>query len=495
MKKLITLIVALLSTSFSAFSQDTIPAGTEYKSYSHIYSYLDHMPEAPYNVNEFLARNINFPTDARDQGISGRVVLRFVIDEKGEISNITIHQSVSPSIDSEAVRVVRMMPSWKPGRTDEDEVAKVYVTLPIKFTLGDGRIPVAAPARPFVKPPIKGQVHYTADSKPKPGYSIARFISEVGVYPEDAKREKIQGSVKLKFIVTETGRIDSINVIKNLYPSMDSLAARLLEIMPSWKPALINGKPVNLWDSISLRFTLDGSHAFNVVIKQSISGPILSYAEQMPEPGVSINSYISSQVTSSNIAELVGTKGKVILKFIVTSTGDLDSFTVIKSLNPLVDTLAMTILDGMPPWTPAINAGKAVNVYYTTPIAFNFTADTNARQTLTQSTTSETTKRDSVYSYAEQMPEAGFDINQYLARAISYPPKARENKIAGRVVLKFVITKNGKIEDVTIQESVSPELDAEAIRVIKEMPDWKPARHNGEPVDVYFHFPIKFALN
>ena len=99
-----------------------------------IFSYVEQMPEAPYNVNEYLAKNISYPQMARDAGVSGRVVLKFVVDEEGKIGSIQVVKGIGSGCDEEAKRVVASMPPWKPGKSNGKAV-KVYYTLPIKFTL------------------------------------------------------------------------------------------------------------------------------------------------------------------------------------------------------------------------------------------------------------------------------------------------------------------------------------------------------------------------
>jgi protein TonB len=99
-----------------------------------IFTYVEQMPEAPYNVNEYLAKNINYPQMARDAGVSGRVVIKFVVDESGHIGSIQVVKGIGSGCDEEAKRVVASMPPWKPGKSNGKAV-KVYYTLPIKFAL------------------------------------------------------------------------------------------------------------------------------------------------------------------------------------------------------------------------------------------------------------------------------------------------------------------------------------------------------------------------
>ena len=103
-----------------------------------------------------------------------------------------------------------------------------------------------------------------------------------------------------------------------------------------------------------------------------------------------------------------------------------------------------------------------------------------------------------VFNVVEQMPEfadGGMPgLMKYLGANIKYPEEAKKNKIEGRVIIQFVVAKDGSIKDATILRSVSPELDAEALRVINAMPNWKPGRQKGELVNVKFTIPVTFKL-
>ncbi len=83
---------------------------------------------------KYLSTSITYPREARDYGISGKVVVKFSIDEKGEIENIHVIDPIYPIIDFEAMRVVHNMPAWTPGRQNGKNVS-VWFTLPVKFQL------------------------------------------------------------------------------------------------------------------------------------------------------------------------------------------------------------------------------------------------------------------------------------------------------------------------------------------------------------------------
>ena len=102
-----------------------------------------------------------------------------------------------------------------------------------------------------------------------------------------------------------------------------------------------------------------------------------------------------------------------------------------------------------------------------------------------------------VYDNVEQMPAypGGMEaLNNYIMKNIKYPPKAAENGIQGRVIVTFVITKEGKMTKAKVKKSIDPLLDAEALRVVKTMHKWIPGRQNGKVVIVQFTIPVTFRL-
>lgn len=106
--------------------------------------------------------------------------------------------------------------------------------------------------------------------------------------------------------------------------------------------------------------------------------------------------------------------------------------------------------------------------------------------------------RNSVYDVVEQMPSFPGGISglrTYLNQNIRYPAEAQENCVQGRVVVSFVVGKDGHISDVTVLRSVDPSLDKEAIRVVRNMPRWTPGKQGGEPVRVRYNVPVSFRLN
>ena len=101
------------------------------------------------------------------------------------------------------------------------------------------------------------------------------------------------------------------------------------------------------------------------------------------------------------------------------------------------------------------------------------------------------------FDVVEQMPQfpgGPAALMEFLSKNVKYPQEAYKNGIQGRVIVTFVINKDGSISDAKVVKSVDPQLDEEALRVVHSMPNWIPGRQNGEPVNVKYTVPITFKL-
>jgi TonB family protein len=102
-----------------------------------------------------------------------------------------------------------------------------------------------------------------------------------------------------------------------------------------------------------------------------------------------------------------------------------------------------------------------------------------------------------VFIVVEEMPEypgGSSALRNFIAVEIKYPAEARKNKIQGKVFVSFVVSSTGRVEEAMVVKSVNPLLDAEALRVVNRMPEWKPARQRGQAVSVAYTVPIEFIL-
>lgn len=110
----------------------------------------------------------------------------------------------------------------------------------------------------------------------------------------------------------------------------------------------------------------------------------------------------------------------------------------------------------------------------------------------------DTAKSGKVFDVVEEMPSfpgGTRKMMEYVASNIKYPQEAQKSNQQGRVIVAFVVRSNGTVDDIHVVRSVSPILDAEAMRVVKGMPQWTPGKQGGKPVNVKFVIPVSFSLN
>ena len=102
-----------------------------------VYDVVEQMPCFPggyQKMHEFIEKNLHYPKECAENGIQGRVIIAFVVERSGKLTNIRVVKSVNPALDKEALRIVNLMPKWIPGRQSYKEVRVKYI-IPISFRL------------------------------------------------------------------------------------------------------------------------------------------------------------------------------------------------------------------------------------------------------------------------------------------------------------------------------------------------------------------------
>ena len=133
MKKLFLMCAMTVICLVTANAQKTIVS----QSNQSVYDEVEVMPEFPGGMQamiEFIQTKIKYPKDATKQEVGGRVMVMFVVETDGSLSNVRVARKVFPSLDAEAVRVVKTMPKWKPGK-EKGKVVRVNYTLPVVFSI------------------------------------------------------------------------------------------------------------------------------------------------------------------------------------------------------------------------------------------------------------------------------------------------------------------------------------------------------------------------
>ena len=250
MKKLITLLLLAATVSLAnaqqpdstrnatnkAETEDTIKCTEETPA---------QFPGGEEALYAFLFNNLIYPQKAKNFDHQGKVIVAFDVEKDGSLSNITVKKSVWPELDSEAVRVISLMPKWQPATLiSSGEPVRTHMALPINFQLhGDE----------------DEEIHNVVEKEAQfPGgdKALKSFLFNNLNYPKKAVKKGIQGTVLVEFVVEKDGTISNIRVKRSVSRELDAEAVRVVSIMPKWKPATLKGEIVRSLYRLPIHFAL-----------------------------------------------------------------------------------------------------------------------------------------------------------------------------------------------------------------------------------------------
>lgn len=225
-----------------------------------VYQVVDEQPEYPGGAQallNYLSTAMKYPAAAKEKGVQGRVILQFVVTEKGKVTDINVIRSVDPELDAEATRVVASMADWKPGKL-RGKAVKCRYTFPVTFKLDGSAVqPVAGKNEATVQGTVEEPVFQVVEEQPEyPGgvSALMEFLAKSIKYPEDAEKEGIQGRVIVQFVIDKDGSVMAPKVVRSVHPSIDAEAMRVVSSMPKWKPGVQRGQAVKVRYTLPLSF-------------------------------------------------------------------------------------------------------------------------------------------------------------------------------------------------------------------------------------------------
>ena len=219
-----------------------------------VFDVVEQMPEfqgGPQALFTWLSQNVKYPAIAEENGVEGRVIVTFVVERDGSIADVRVVKSVDPSLDKEAVRVVKSMPRWIPGK-QKGSAVRVKYTVPVTFKL-------AGEPKNNQNVAVKKR---TTEFPKFPGGKEAQneWILKNLKYPKESKNLK-QFTVAMNCYVEVDGSLTDVRVASRglhddgIDPAFGKEAIRVIESMPRWIPGQINGKNVRMQTKIFVTFT------------------------------------------------------------------------------------------------------------------------------------------------------------------------------------------------------------------------------------------------
>jgi len=217
---------------------------------------------------KFIMQNLQYPLGAAQKGISGRVIVQFVVSPEGMVIKPKVVVPVDPALDEEAIRVVSASTPWTPGKQRGKEVAVMY-TFPINFILDQKTTETTTPqanpadsARNENKPEHEEVVFFVVEEMPKfnggePSQEFRKYINSNLVYPESWKIKKTNSRTIVEFTVSETGKVTNVKVIGPSGEAFDKEAIRVIEASPLWTPGKQRGKAVSVKYTYPVNFIFE----------------------------------------------------------------------------------------------------------------------------------------------------------------------------------------------------------------------------------------------
>ena len=193
---------------------------------------------------DWVAEKAKYPQEAAAKNISGWARMGYTVETDGSVSQIKPSSDTDPVFAAVLTRVMESSPRWKSPENSEANEPFTSEIL-IRFEPAD-RV-------------SNGIVYVMVDEMPHfPGGDAALFKFLYGTikYPAEAKDKGIQGKVILRFIVTSEGNAEDVSVVRGVDPLLDNEAVRVMSLCPRWEPGKMKGKPVNIYYSVPISFSL-----------------------------------------------------------------------------------------------------------------------------------------------------------------------------------------------------------------------------------------------
>jgi len=244
----VAVLVSFVAMTFSALASNLIASCQVNDSTGKVEIFADpeqqpYFPGGETALLKFLQENVKYPPKAIKDSIQGRVVVQFLIDPAGYVGEVKVVRSVSEELDAEAVRVVKTLPRFVPGRIFGKAVSAWY-TLPVTFKLQD-KLEPAKPKDVEVKAKFPGGED-----------ALAQFLKEHIKYPPKAAKKRIQGRVDVEFMVDKTGKVHDVRVVESVDKDLDKEALRVCRLLPDFIPATVNGEPVEVLFKLPIKFNI-----------------------------------------------------------------------------------------------------------------------------------------------------------------------------------------------------------------------------------------------
>ncbi len=248
--RLITIFI-LFSLPTLAQQQDSIPPEPDPGYYEDLQA--DQLPEFPGDNNRlrnYILTHLVIPYIRLENDTAVTVTVDFTVEHTGEITNARVRNPGFRQLDKEVINVFNQMPPWQPGYLDRKPVS-LRLSIPVSINLGNTkRKPYKVPV-----PELSNLPQYRGG-----GQALAYFIRRNLQYPPEARKAGVSGAVTVEFLVMSNGTVGNAGTLGDVIGyGLEEEAIRIVEKMPRWIPARLDGKAVTAKHKVVIRFELPKS--------------------------------------------------------------------------------------------------------------------------------------------------------------------------------------------------------------------------------------------
>jgi len=217
---------------------------------------------------------------------------------------------------------------------------------------------------------------------PGGGIEFKRFLDKNLQYPETAKKQNIQGTVFIRFVVEKDGSLSEFKILRSPGTELSNEATRILKLSPKWSPGMQNSEPVRTLFTIPILFNLNNGQ-LDPPTEQSLNTPPADVTDEriynavdvnpaFPDGEAGFSKFLSKHIKYPEAAKQNNVRGRVFIQFIVERDGNLSNIVILRDPGSGLGDEAVRVMRLSPKWIPGIKKGKVVRVQFTVPINFSF---------------------------------------------------------------------------------------------------------------------------
>lgn len=485
-----------------------------------VYEVVDQMPEFPGGdaaLMQFINKHIVYPSLSKEYGIEGRVMVSFVVETDGSLSDVKVTKSLEMLLDEVARGIISQMPQWKPG-IQAGKPVRVLYNLPINFRLNKNDSP-SEPAVPDARKHIQVASftslvsRYTGGNKEVASPLVSDDPVDVNnkcISITTTRSPRSAGDTQLMLFLEKPFTLGD-----TLYFSLKAKGVSKQKISTEFHTtpgSRLKVDPFEAfeitkdWQEFSFKYVMDNSIArtqtivlnladkgsSNVCFFDDMKVEIHHVREDNPEfPGgiAAIKEYLKANNKYPSPGR--GKSVYVNVLCMIDTDGSISDVKKISSVDSVLDAEAIRLVQGMPKWIPGKRSGEPFKKSQIIPVEFD---NTN----VDWEKWAKENNGDGLFMVVEDMPEfpgGASALLEFLRSNVKYPRYCQEMGIQGRVLVEFVVDRDGTVLSPEVVKGVHPQLDQEALRIMSIMPKWKPGQQRGKPVRVKYTVPVNFRLN